>query len=87
MTRLQIIITGKVQGVGIRQNVKIKADSLILNGFVRNEDDGSVFIDIEGKENNVRNFKDWISNYPGVSALKVKSLDKALQYKDFSVQY
>jgi acylphosphatase len=87
MARLQIIVTGKVQGVGMRQNVKIEASLLNLNGLVRNENNGSVFIDIEGNEKNVKDFKNWISDYPGILAVKIKSIDIAKQYKDFSIQY
>ena len=35
---------GRVQGVGFRYFVKYTADALGIRGYVRNEDDGGVFV-------------------------------------------
>jgi acylphosphatase len=37
-------VQGRVQGVGFRYFVKQSADELAVCGWVRNEDDGSVFV-------------------------------------------
>ena len=37
-------IHGRVQGVGFRYFVKQNADALGIRGYVRNEDDGGVFV-------------------------------------------
>jgi len=37
-------IEGRVQGVGFRYFVKQNADALGIRGYVRNEDDGAVFV-------------------------------------------
>ena len=37
-------VTGRVQGVGFRYFVKQNADALGIRGYVRNEDDGAVFV-------------------------------------------
>lgn len=37
-------VTGRVQDVGFRYFVKYSAEELGVRGFVRNEDDGSVFV-------------------------------------------
>jgi acylphosphatase len=37
-------VTGRVQGVGFRYFVKNKAEALGVRGYVRNEDDGGVFV-------------------------------------------
>ena len=39
--RFDLVISGKVQGVGYRYSVKHKAESLGISGFVRNQNDGS----------------------------------------------
>ncbi len=44
-----ITIQGRVQGVGFRYYTKIKADSLGISGFVKNQSDGSVYIEAEGE--------------------------------------
>lgn len=37
-------VHGRVQGVGFRYFIKNTADALGIRGFVRNEDDGGVFV-------------------------------------------
>ena len=54
-----ITIIGKVQNVGFRFHTHKKAKSLNINGFVRNKIDGSVYIEAEGEENNIKEFIDW----------------------------
>lgn len=49
----EIIVKGKVQGVGFRYFVKQKADILGVNGWVKNNYDGTVEIFAEGKEKNI----------------------------------
>ena len=48
-------VYGKVQGVGFRYYTHKKANELGLNGFVKNKPDGSVYIEAEGEENNLKN--------------------------------
>ncbi len=47
---LNIKVTGKVQGVWFRKYTQDKAQSLNLNGFVRNEPDGSVYVEAESDD-------------------------------------
>jgi len=42
-------IHGRVQGVGFRYFVKQKADSLQINGFVKNQAGGIVYVEAEGE--------------------------------------
>lgn len=53
--RFFIKISGIVQGVGFRPFVYNLAITLSLNGWVNNNSEG-VFIDIEGNEENIKNF-------------------------------
>ncbi len=46
--RIVVRYTGRVQGVGFRMTAISQADSLSINGFVRNEPDGGVLMDVEG---------------------------------------
>ncbi len=52
----QILIRGRVQNVGFRYFAFKTARTLNLSGFVRNELDGSVYIEVEGDEANIRSF-------------------------------
>ena len=48
MERLEITVTGRVQGVGFRWHTVRQATALELGGRVRNQPDGSVHIVAEG---------------------------------------
>jgi len=50
MKHFNLKITGKVQGVWYRGSTLRKAEELGLKGFVRNQSDGSVHIELEGEE-------------------------------------
>jgi acylphosphatase len=51
-----ITVYGRVQGVGFRYFTKMKADSLGINGFVKNQPDGSVYIEAEGDSDVMNEF-------------------------------
>ncbi len=53
-------VIGKVQGVWFRKHTKQKADELGLKGFVRNEPDGSVYVEAEGDLYALRIFREWL---------------------------
>ncbi len=61
---IQIKITGHVQGVFFRASTKQKADALSLTGFVRNEPDGSVYVEAEGEEQTLDEFVQWCGEGP-----------------------
>ena len=50
MKHLDIVISGRVQGVFYRASSKAVADQLGIKGFARNKEDGSVFIEAEGDD-------------------------------------
>lgn len=66
-------IFGQVQGVFFRQGVKDMADELGLTGWVRNEEDDSVKIVVEGEEENLRKLIDWCKT--GTSEFMVDHVD------------
>ena len=53
MQRLQVRFTGRVQGVGFRMTARAVARDLGLTGWVRNESDGSVLMQVQGPEDAV----------------------------------
>lgn len=48
MERRLVRFTGRVQGVGFRMTAKSVASKLGLTGWVRNESDGSVLMEVQG---------------------------------------
>ncbi len=64
---LHAVVEGHVQGVGFRYFVKEKAESLYLNGWVRNRYDGSVELMAEGDSNRLQALLDAIRVGPSRS--------------------
>ena len=52
--RFRVRYHGSVQGVGFRMTSVAQARGLDVHGFVRNEPDGSVVMDVEGSRADVR---------------------------------
>lgn len=57
-------IEGKVQGVWYRASTKKKAEELGITGFVRNEPNGSVYVEAEGEEAVLSQFVNWCKEGP-----------------------
>jgi acylphosphatase len=81
-------VSGKVQGVFFRASTRQKALELFLRGFVRNEPDGSVYIEAEGEENNLLLFKEWCTHGP--RSARVDHIDilegTCKGFSDFSIK-
>ena len=59
MKHLKIKVYGKVQGVYYRATAVEKAKLYGVNGFTRNEPDGTVYIEVEGEDAMVDKFVAW----------------------------
>jgi acylphosphatase len=64
MKHLNIKVHGKVQGVYFRDSTKMVADQLGVKGWIRNESDGSIYIEAEGDDWILDNFLDWCEEGP-----------------------
>lgn len=64
MKALQIIVSGKVQGVSFRGSTKAVADQMGIKGIVKNQTDGTVFIEAEGDDLMLGFFTDWCKEGP-----------------------
>ena len=61
---LNIAVSGKVQGVFFRATAKEVAESLGLRGFVKNQNDGSVYIEVEGETADLDRYVSWCCQGP-----------------------
>ena len=50
MVRKHFRLTGRVQGVGFRYRAKYAANGMCITGWVKNEWDGSVEMEVQGTE-------------------------------------
>lgn len=62
--QVSIRVRGRVQGVFFRASTKQKADELHIVGTVRNDSDGSVFIEAQAEEEIIQRFIEWCRQGP-----------------------
>lgn len=67
---LNIIITGRVQGVFFRHFSRREAQKLSIKGFVKNLPDGSLYIEAEGEEKNLDKFVKWCQKGPSFAKVE-----------------
>lgn len=75
MRAVRATVRGVVQGVGFRFAARAQAQRLGLNGWVRNEADGSVEVAAQGPADAVSDFVDWLRVGPDFA--EVASVDVA----------
>ena len=82
-----IRVFGTVQGVFFRASARHRAGLLDITGFAQNEDDGSVYIEAEGSEENLRLFKEWCHEGPDRAAVEKVEVTEGpvMNYKTFEV--
>jgi acylphosphatase len=81
MQHLNIHIYGIVQGVGFRYAIKQQARLMGINGFVRNEPDGSVYMEAEGDDSALAEFVLWCRKGPAYARVEdVKIENESLKY-------
>lgn len=90
MKRLHVALKleGKVQGVGFRETTKYVADQSGIKGFIRNEPDGSVYVESEAEEWELESFIEWCNEGPDradVTNCEVKYSEELKNFKDFVV--
>jgi acylphosphatase len=77
MKTQKIKISGKVQGVYFRASAKQKALNLGLQGYVKNNQDGSVLMEVEGNDEAIGEMVNWCRQGPAlarVSEIRVEPL-------------
>lgn len=87
--RIQYSFTGEVQGVGFRYTAFHVASSLGLTGWVRNEYDGSVTMEVQGEKDALLTVVELIEKSRFISIDKVRSeeLPLDMEEKSFQIRY
>jgi len=89
MKNIKIRIFGDVQGVNFRREASAEAIEIRLKGFVSNQPDDSVYIEAEGKEEDIERLLKWC--YIGPDDAKVIKVEQEISdeiqgYTDFSIR-
>jgi acylphosphatase len=82
MIRKHIIFYGRVQGVGFRFYSLHKAESLGLTGWVRNLYDGTVEMEVQGKDDDIDRLILYLKNqrWIDITDMEVKTIDIIDEY-------
>ena len=86
----EIIVSGRVQGVGFRYYTKKRAFEHNISGFVRNLPDNQVQIVAEGKITDLETFRDHIQMGPPMARVLGISVSKSAytgSYEGFAIRY
>lgn len=76
--------------IGFRHATRNKARELKINGLVRNQRDGMVYIEAEGEEDNLKSFLEWCHHGPDwaiVTNIEYEYLDKLDNFQFFSIKF
>ena len=77
MVRWNMILSGRVQHVGLRFRAKMTAQQLGLTGWVRNLYDGNVELELQGEQEAIYRFVNTLGSLPGIqfSIIHAKKLE------------
>ena len=87
---VNVLISGRVQGVWFRSSTKQKAEQLGVTGWVRNTKDGRVEAIFEGEENSVKSLIEWCHHGPPLAKIEkveVRNQNCTNGFDDFSIKY
>lgn len=86
--RAHVIISGRVQKVFYRANALDEAKDLGLKGWIKNNEDGTVELVLEGKKNIIKEMILWCHEGPRlakVTNVKVEWEEYTGEFKDFNI--
>ena len=83
----KIVVTGKVQGVWYRKNTLNQAKKLDIKGFVKNLDNGDVYIEAEASKNQLKILLDWCAIGPEFANVDTVSFTESTveYFEDFKI--
>lgn len=90
MPRMQIIVSGLVQGVGFRYFVHSEAVAFMIRGWVKNKPDGTVEIDAEGSRKNLDGFIAALragNGYSEVETIRMEEIAETGVHKTFGIRF
>ncbi len=89
LVRYRMVFTGRVQGVGFRYTANNAANQHHLTGYVKNEYDGSVTVEVQGAEEAIYLFIKSLANdrYIGIDDMQKQQIPIEADERGFIVQY
>lgn len=90
MKQVEIIVKGRVQGVGFRYFIQEKAIKLNLKGWIKNEDYDKVCIIAEGSEDSIKELINLSRKGPSLATVfdtDINYLEATEEFSDFTIRY
>lgn len=90
MLQLQIVVSGKVQGVGYRYFAQMKAVQFGITGWVKNRLDGAVEMVTTGTKENLDLFIEEIRRgnpFSTVDQIEISEISTDEKYQSFTIKY
>ena len=90
MLQFQIVVTGRVQGVGYRYYAQMKAVQNAITGWVKNRPDGAVEMLTTGTKENLDLFINDIRRgnpFSTVDQIEVNEVNNTETYTSFTIKY
>lgn len=87
--RVEVRVSGRVQGVSFRYYTRLRAQELGLSGWVRNESNGDVLAVAEGDEDSLAEFLDFVKvgpNHAQVESCQTTWKDATGEFQEFRVR-
>jgi len=81
-------VSGKVQGVWFRDSTRQEAIKLKVTGWVKNIPDGTVYLEAEGEEKNLKSLERWLhigSPHSRVDIVDLQRIVPTNTYSTFKV--
>lgn len=81
-------ISGKVQGVYFRASLKQYADERGIRGYVRNEQDGSVWVEAEASSEDLSQLEGWCKHGPALARVQdvISEQGNVQNYPSFEIK-
>ena len=90
MIRVHLLISGRVQGVFFRDNMRRLAKKFKINGWVKNLFDGQVEAVLEGEKKSVEKVVNWAKRGPilaKVEKIEIDWQEYKDEFSDFEIRY
>lgn len=87
---VHLVVSGRVQGVGFRFTAQQFAVEYGLTGWVQNQVDGTVELEVEGPETKIDEFisiiKNGFNQFVIIDDVKMEKTNKEKGYNEFSIR-
>jgi acylphosphatase len=86
----EVLLSGRVQGVGFRYFVESIAGKYDIYGYVRNTYNNKVEVICQGEEDDIKQFIEEIKKGPTFSAvtdIKIDEVENSRKYSIFEIKY